>query len=705
MMTAYGVSLIQGDCLEQLKTLPDCSVDSLVTDPPAGISFMGKDWDGDKGGRKQWIAWMTEVMSECMRVLKPGAHGLVWALPRTSHWTATALEDAGFRVKDSILHCFGSGFPKSTNVKKQAEKAGIACVCDENVSDMRNDLDAEGSVSGDAQSDMQSHLLRKTGETCLHGSAKAETSVRGVRPDVSTKEPHRTRKSKTLLLSLQGRDQDGRSSDKSAAQADRFKHEGSKARASIRGKQPSVEGRNHLQTEQGQLHRAEVCQVSKRIPVDGSQGRLRDGAQASHGDAPRAPSKPSGMRASQGPQHSEQSDIESGMVSGQPITQACGRCGKTRIAEGYGSALKPAVEIWWLVQKPLEKNLTISANVLKWGTGALNIDASRIGVAESDPNRRQGDAVRYHKSQYQFLDAASGKRGAFAQQGRFPANLVLSGDAPEMLDEQSGTLKSGAGQKNTRRSGGNTYSAPAGANAREFSGDSGGASRFFYCAKISRSERNAGCANALSWENQAQNLVELTAELSRLAKDTSAATMRLLADTSWSTDLFGSESAAQSQKALMFTTSTVTKLITELKTSNSSQSLNTSESILGAIRTIEDSGLSLAESAAILKKSSSTITSEKTALALGASHALLKTLQKIRDCAKPGNIHSTVKPKKLMAYLIRMVTPPGGTVLDCFMGSGSTGIAAKECGFEFIGIEREPEYVAIAEKRIEHAHG
>lgn len=592
--TDHGAKLLHGDCIDKLKDLESNSVDSLVTDPPAGISFMGKDWDGDKGGRKQWIAWMTEVMSECMRVLKPGAHGLVWALPRTSHWTATALEDAGFRVKDSILHCFGSGFPKSTNVKKQAEKAGIACVCDENVSDMRNDLDAEGSVSGDAQSDMQSHLLRKTGETCLHGSAKAETSVRGVRPDVSTKEPHRTRKSKTLLLSLQGRDQDGRSSDKSAAQADRFKHEGSKARASIRGKQPSVEGRNHLQTEQGQLHRAEVCQVSKRIPVDGSQGRLRDGAQASHGDAPRAPSKPSGMRASQGPQHSEQSDIESGMVSGQPITQACGRCGKTRIAEGYGSALKPAVEIWWLVQKPLEKNLTISANVLKWGTGALNIDASRVeanGGYDAPADRGQG-----HRDKRTGNSSLVGLTpGSAHAQGRFPANLVLSGDAPEMLDEQSGTLKSGASKSSytikpceQKAMNGRNYERPM----QERDASEGGASRFFYCAKISKSERNAGCE---------------TGETRHMS------TARL----------------------------------------NSG----------------DKSG-----------KFPDHDTREKT-----------------------GNHHPTVKPKKLMAYLIRMVTPPNGTVLDPFMGSGSTGIAAKECGFDFIGIERDAEYHEIASKRIESA--
>jgi DNA modification methylase len=112
------MKLLQGDCLDILKTLEDNSVDSLITDPPAGISFMGKEWDEDKGGRKQWIAWMTEVMQECLRVMKPGAHGLVWAIPRTSHWTATALEDAGFEVRDVVTHLFGSGFPKSHNIEK-----------------------------------------------------------------------------------------------------------------------------------------------------------------------------------------------------------------------------------------------------------------------------------------------------------------------------------------------------------------------------------------------------------------------------------------------------------------------------------------------------------------------------------------------------------------------------------------------------------
>lgn len=110
--------LLQGDCLEVLKTLPSDSLDSLVTDPPAGISFMGKAWDEDKGGRKQWIKWMSDVMTECLRVLNPGAHGLVWAILRTSHWTATALEDAGFEIRAVVTHLFGTGFPKSHNIEK-----------------------------------------------------------------------------------------------------------------------------------------------------------------------------------------------------------------------------------------------------------------------------------------------------------------------------------------------------------------------------------------------------------------------------------------------------------------------------------------------------------------------------------------------------------------------------------------------------------
>jgi site-specific DNA-methyltransferase (adenine-specific) len=96
--------------------MADNSVDAVVTDPPAGIGFMGKDWDADKGGRDAWIAWLAEVMREALRVTKPGAHALVWALPRTSHWTGMAIEDGRWEIRDAIDHVFGSGFPKSKNI-------------------------------------------------------------------------------------------------------------------------------------------------------------------------------------------------------------------------------------------------------------------------------------------------------------------------------------------------------------------------------------------------------------------------------------------------------------------------------------------------------------------------------------------------------------------------------------------------------------
>lgn len=83
---------------------------------------MNKTWDSDKGGRDNWIAWMSGIAGECLRVLKPGGHALVWAIPRTSHWTATAWENAGFEIRDIIAHVFGSGFPKSLNIGKKIDE-------------------------------------------------------------------------------------------------------------------------------------------------------------------------------------------------------------------------------------------------------------------------------------------------------------------------------------------------------------------------------------------------------------------------------------------------------------------------------------------------------------------------------------------------------------------------------------------------------
>ena len=112
------INLIHGDCLEQLRSLPDCSVDSIVTDPPYGLSFMGKKWDYDVPS--------VEVWSECLRVLKHGGHLLAFAGTRTQHRMAVRIEDAGFEIRDMIAWVYGSGFPKSLDVSKAIDKAAGA---------------------------------------------------------------------------------------------------------------------------------------------------------------------------------------------------------------------------------------------------------------------------------------------------------------------------------------------------------------------------------------------------------------------------------------------------------------------------------------------------------------------------------------------------------------------------------------------------
>lgn len=106
----------QGDSRMVLAGLPNDSVDAIVQDPPAGIAFMGHGWDRDKGGRTAWVDWLAGILREALRVAKPGANSLTWALPRTAHWTAWALEEAGWEIRDCLTHLFGSGFPKSLNL-------------------------------------------------------------------------------------------------------------------------------------------------------------------------------------------------------------------------------------------------------------------------------------------------------------------------------------------------------------------------------------------------------------------------------------------------------------------------------------------------------------------------------------------------------------------------------------------------------------
>jgi site-specific DNA-methyltransferase (adenine-specific) len=109
-----------GDCRDRLKELPDNSIDSIVTDPPYELGFMGKSWDASG------VAYDVTVWQECLRVLKPGGHLLSFGGSRTYHRMACAIEDAGFQIRDQIMWMYGSGFPKSLNISKAIDKAAGA---------------------------------------------------------------------------------------------------------------------------------------------------------------------------------------------------------------------------------------------------------------------------------------------------------------------------------------------------------------------------------------------------------------------------------------------------------------------------------------------------------------------------------------------------------------------------------------------------
>ena len=161
-----AVTLYHGDCIAVMRELPDASVDAVVTDPPYGLEFMGKEWDSFRqGGGVGWKAgqltdiqglpdgnvfkekgfdklpafrgmtdaqrgtfqsWCTEWATEALRVLKPGGHLLAFGGTRTWHRLAVAIEDAGFEVRDSIAWMYGSGFPKSLDVSKAIDTAAGA---------------------------------------------------------------------------------------------------------------------------------------------------------------------------------------------------------------------------------------------------------------------------------------------------------------------------------------------------------------------------------------------------------------------------------------------------------------------------------------------------------------------------------------------------------------------------------------------------
>jgi site-specific DNA-methyltransferase (adenine-specific) len=251
---------------------------------------------------------------------------------------------------------------------------------------------------------------------------------------------------------------------------------------------------------------------------------------------------------------------------------------------GWGTALKPAWEPIILARKPLSG--TVAENVLQHGTGGLNVDGGRIGTIAEKP----WGGVHPNRGKHPGWPVDDNLIPAPEPhpQGRWPANVLLDEEAARLLDEQSGERSAGARPKTTNATPGALYDGGWKPQQREerVDLDSGGASRFFYTAKASREEREAGLH-----------------------------------------------------------------------------------------------GLPLGDGPG----------SGRVTPAEGRKSALGKPRQ---------NHHPTIKPLDLMRYLVRLVTPPGGLVLDPFLGSGTTLLACRLEGFSGFGIEKGAEYESIIKGRL-----
>lgn len=376
--------------------------------------------------------------------------------------------------------------------------------------------------------------------------------------------------------------------------------------------------------------------------------------------------------------------------------------------DGWGTALKPAHEPIVVAMKPVDG--TFVNNALTWGVAGLWIDGGRVETDGSDGGV-WGSSNKTCQDGRIFNASPNGTdyRSQQHPQGRFPANVIHDGS-----DEVTGLFPQTNGsqprvQKVTQDEGKqncmNVMMRPSGYETPGYT-DSGSAARFFYCAKSSRRERNNGLDSyvTVKYNNDKSNNGGIS------WKDASTVAVQLLrrvisesVTLSFNIGESGESITVLCPKDSLSITLTAINKIIESKTLHSlTLSLTNDYTVDANCETVN--GGSLVESVESLKKWILTTTNGHLELARGASSAALNMLLRIKNAdawSQATNIHSTVKPLALMRYLARLTkTPTGGVVLDPFMGSGTTGIACALEGREFIGIEREPEYIEIAEKRI-----
>jgi DNA modification methylase len=431
--------------------------------------------------------------------------------------------------------------------------------------------------------------------------------------------------------------------------------------------------------------------------------------------------------------------------------------------EGWGTALKPAAEYIVMARKPLSEK-TIVDNVIKWGTGGINVDGCRIeGLYGSGEN----EIIEGKEASIMDKYDNTRKSGAGMKQkimvsndsGRFPANILFDETAAEMLDEQSGILQTNSTGNGNNIDGSKNINIGGGYTKPGIPSSKGGASRFFFNAKnyggredfFIYKEKNIIIWNTKSLNTQEYKMEECieVSDALRQARENILQKPELYGNNTMVKYLLNTISITKMKTHSIMTFSILnvyTKmnighftLMIEEKQSHllmeenilNVQIVNNQNALVSSIKTNQEvlativnyvleedleNGETVIENT-IINTTENTEQSRFRYVAkvgkkernLGLDDSFDKETKGYRPGEALGgqqidvikkNTHPTLKPINLMTYLCRLITPPGGIVLDPFMGSGSTGISACLEGFRFVGMELDEDYFKIAEARV-----
>jgi DNA modification methylase len=781
------VTLLSGDCLSLLPMLTENSIDACVCDPPyhltsivkrfgaensapckvgktgayarASAGFMGKVWDGGD------IAFRPETWAAVYRVLKPGGHLIAFGGTRTYHRMACAIEDAGFEVRDCCSWNFGSGFPKSHNISKVLDAKKERCTCPTDLRGLQDDLDTTDTLSGGAEQDVFPKMCgdldrpQKSRSFSPDGNAQGKTAsdVCCVREDVLAERQISGQESEAGLFAQMQR---GVSRDGLGETRAQGRGGAQDVHTDVWPEKPGMEGRGDLPESPRELCEREIYPLSDRSDLDGADGRLCNGASGGDGSMDRATIDPGGMCSPHRSPAIEQCADKLGIVALQPQPQKrgtwdrCGRCGKPIVPDGLGTALKPAMELICLARKPLSES-TVAANVLKWGTGALNIDGCRVATDEQS-DRAGGRRPSTHEG-YQrpgatmFQDKTDWELPA---KGRWPANVILSDD-PEVRAAFPDAPGQQQAARDDQRTQGSVYGKISRNGTREHipRGDSGSAARFFYqaekdtlcdlCGLPYNSSCNVSNAESSSPTGSTPTGVSVRSDVADSPSHDSAGKPHQSSGHANNAESYSQQCL---QREAVSAQVNVPRWPLEKIVQNVSDAANLcnlcATDIAHALAEVRRTGIavhvhfnpsigsfketilfrSLASYVASRENTDTILTTMNLKELFGCVFAAIAentNSEKAGNEAntKPapkrlfysskadgddrlGSKHPTVKPLDLMQYLVRLVTPPKGVVLDCFAGTGTTGEAAWREGFNAVLIEREEEYQSDIRRRM-----